>query len=142
MKQTLGKLNIKSSIHHIEGLWKALSCGQRHKIWKWSVEGSRLIYADSNFNPQHLTISLKKLAWFLKNLATSILTHSVIWFLFYPSISQHPFLSAPTRFIKPFSCSFFIFYNSARFHQSLDYSVPDEMYESFQYNGLEYKQAV
>ena len=38
--------------------------------------------------------------------------------------------------------AYFNFYNSARFHQSLDYSVPDEMYESFQYNGLEYKQAV
>ena len=32
---------------------------------------------------------------------------------------------------------YFNFYNSARFHQSLDYSVPDEMYEAFQYNGLE-----
>ena len=38
--------------------------------------------------------------------------------------------------------AYFNFYNSAKFHQSLDYSVPDEMYESFQYNGLEYKQAV
>ena len=38
--------------------------------------------------------------------------------------------------------AYFNFYNSARFHLSLDYSVPDEMYESFQYNGLEYKQAV
>ena len=38
--------------------------------------------------------------------------------------------------------AYFNFYNSARFHQSLDYSVPDEMYESFQYNGLEYKQAI
>ena len=38
--------------------------------------------------------------------------------------------------------AYFNFYNSARFHQSLDYSVPDEMYESFQYNGLEYKQPV
>ena len=38
--------------------------------------------------------------------------------------------------------AYFNFYNSARFHQSLDYSIPDEMYASFQYNGLEYKQAV
>ena len=38
--------------------------------------------------------------------------------------------------------AYFTFYNRARFHQSLDYSVPDEMYESFQHNELEYKQAV
>lgn len=38
--------------------------------------------------------------------------------------------------------AYFTFYNRARFHQSLDYSVPDEMYESFQRNELEYKQAV
>ena len=38
--------------------------------------------------------------------------------------------------------AYFTFYNRARFHQSLDYSVPDEMYESFQCNELEYKQAV
>ena len=38
--------------------------------------------------------------------------------------------------------AYFNFYNSAMFHQSLDYSVPDEMYESFQCNELEYKQAV
>ena len=38
--------------------------------------------------------------------------------------------------------AYFNFYNSARFHQSLDYSVPDEMYESFQCNELEYKQAI
>ena len=44
--------------------------------------------------------------------------------------------------LKPGVRAYFNFYNSARFHQSLDYSVPDEMYESFQYNGLEYKQAV
>ena len=44
--------------------------------------------------------------------------------------------------LKPGVSAYFNFYNSARFHQSLDYSVPDEMYESFQYNGLEYKQAV
>lgn len=38
--------------------------------------------------------------------------------------------------------AYFNFYNKARFHQSLDYSVPDEMYESFQSNVLEYNQAV
>ena len=27
---------------------------------------------------------------------------------------------------------YFHFYNSERFHQSLDYQVPDEWYESFQ----------
>lgn len=32
--------------------------------------------------------------------------------------------------------------SSAGFHQSLDYSVPDEVYESFQSKKLEYKQAV
>ena len=31
----------------------------------------------------------------------------------------------------------FNFYNTARFHQSLDYNVPDEMYKCFQYNELE-----
>ena len=46
------------------------------------------------------------------------------------------------RELKSGVSAYFNFYNSARFHQSLDYSVPDEMYESFQYNGLEYKQAV
>lgn len=28
--------------------------------------------------------------------------------------------------------SYFRFYNTERFHQSLDYRVPDELYESFQ----------
>ena len=28
---------------------------------------------------------------------------------------------------------------TARFHQSLDYNVPDEMYKCFQYNELERK---
>ena len=34
-----------------------------------------------------------------------------------------------------------IFYNTARFHQSLDYNVPDEMYKCFQYNELERQKA-
>ena len=33
------------------------------------------------------------------------------------------------------------FYNTARFHHSLDYNVPDEMYKCFQNNELERKQA-
>ena len=33
--------------------------------------------------------------------------------------------------------AYFNFYNSARFHQSLDYIVPVEMYKCFQYNELE-----
>jgi putative transposase len=33
--------------------------------------------------------------------------------------------------------AYFKFYNTERFHQSLDYNVPDEMYKCFQYNGLE-----
>ena len=37
--------------------------------------------------------------------------------------------------------AYFSFYNMARFHQSLDYNVPDEMYKCFQYNELERKQA-
>lgn len=37
--------------------------------------------------------------------------------------------------------AYFNFYNTARFHQSLDYNVPDEMYKCFQYNELERKQA-
>ena len=37
--------------------------------------------------------------------------------------------------------AFFNFYNTAKFHQSLDYNVPDEMYKSFQYNELERKRA-
>ena len=37
--------------------------------------------------------------------------------------------------------AYFNFYNTARFHQSLDYNVPDEMYKCFQYNELECKQA-
>ena len=37
--------------------------------------------------------------------------------------------------------AYFNFYNTARFHQSLDYNVPDEMYKCFQYNKLEMKQA-
>ena len=32
--------------------------------------------------------------------------------------------------------AWFNFYNTARFHQSLDYNVPDEMYKCFQYNKL------
>ena len=35
----------------------------------------------------------------------------------------------------------FNFYNTARFHQSLDYNVPDEMYKCFQYNEPERKRA-
>ena len=35
--------------------------------------------------------------------------------------------------------AYFNFYNTARFHQSLDYNVPDEMYKCFQYNELERK---
>ena len=37
--------------------------------------------------------------------------------------------------------AYFNFYNTARFHQSLDYNVPDEMYKCFQYNELECKPA-
>lgn len=37
--------------------------------------------------------------------------------------------------------AYFNFYNTARFHQSLDYNVPDEMYKCFQYNELERKRA-
>ncbi|WP_273066216.1 hypothetical protein, partial [Treponema berlinense] len=37
--------------------------------------------------------------------------------------------------------AYFNFYNKARFHQSLDYNVPDEMYKCFQYNELERKRA-
>ena len=37
--------------------------------------------------------------------------------------------------------AYFNFYNTARFHQSLDYNVPNEMYKCFQYNELERKQA-
>lgn len=33
--------------------------------------------------------------------------------------------------------AYFKFYNTERFHQSLDYNVPDEMYKCFQHNGLE-----
>ena len=33
--------------------------------------------------------------------------------------------------------AYFNFYTTARFHQSLDYNVPDEMYKCFQYNKLE-----
>lgn len=33
---------------------------------------------------------------------------------------------------------YFEFYNTARFHQSLDYQVPDEKYESFQTENQEY----
>lgn len=33
--------------------------------------------------------------------------------------------------------AYFRYYNSERFHQSLDYNVPDEMYECFQYDVLE-----
>ena len=32
--------------------------------------------------------------------------------------------------------AYFNFYNTARFHQSLYYNVPDEMYKCFQYNEL------
>ena len=35
----------------------------------------------------------------------------------------------------------FNFYNTARFHHSLDYTVPDEIYKCFQYNELERKRA-
>ena len=35
------------------------------------------------------------------------------------------------RELKSGVSAYFNFYNSDRFHQSLDYSVPDEMYESF-----------
>ena len=37
--------------------------------------------------------------------------------------------------------AYFNFYNTARFHQLLDYNVPDEMYKCFQYNELERKRA-
>ena len=37
--------------------------------------------------------------------------------------------------------AYFNFYNTARFHQSLDYNEPDEMYKCFQRNELEIKQA-
>ena len=37
--------------------------------------------------------------------------------------------------------AYFNFYNTARFHQSLDFNVPDKMYKCFQYNKLEMKQA-
>ena len=37
--------------------------------------------------------------------------------------------------------AYFNFYNTARFHQSLDYNVPDEMYKCFQYNELKRKKA-
>ena len=37
--------------------------------------------------------------------------------------------------------AYFNFFNTARFHQSLDYNVPDEMYKCFQYNELERKRA-
>lgn len=37
--------------------------------------------------------------------------------------------------------AYFSFYNTARFHQSLGYNVPDEMYKCFQYNELEGNQA-
>ena len=37
--------------------------------------------------------------------------------------------------------AYFNFYNTARFHQSLDYNVPDEMYKCFQYNELERNKA-
>ena len=37
--------------------------------------------------------------------------------------------------------AYFNFYNTMRFHQSLDYNVPDEMYKCFQYNELERKKA-
>lgn len=37
--------------------------------------------------------------------------------------------------------AYFNFYNTARFHQSLDYNVPDEIYKCFQYNELERKRA-
>ena len=52
------------------------------------------------------------------------------------------FLKKKYRQLKSGVDAYFTFYNRARFHQSLDYSVPDEMYESFQRNELEYKQAV
>ena len=38
--------------------------------------------------------------------------------------------------------AYFNFYNTTRFHQSLEYNVPDEMYTRFRYNEPEYKQAV
>ena len=34
---------------------------------------------------------------------------------------------------------YFNFHNMARFHQSLDYNMPDEMYKCFQRNELERK---
>lgn len=36
--------------------------------------------------------------------------------------------------------AFFNFFNTKRFHHSLDYNVPYEMYKCFQYNELERKQ--
>ena len=38
--------------------------------------------------------------------------------------------------------AYFNFYNTERFHQSLDYSTPDEMYKCFQYDELERRKAV
>lgn len=37
--------------------------------------------------------------------------------------------------------AYFRFYNTERFHQSLDYSVPDEMYKCFQFDELESRNA-
>ncbi len=37
--------------------------------------------------------------------------------------------------------AYFKFYNTARFHQSLDYNVPDEMYKCFQHYELGRKQS-
>ena len=37
--------------------------------------------------------------------------------------------------------AYFNFYNTARFHQSLDYNVPDEINKCFQYNELESNKA-
>lgn len=37
--------------------------------------------------------------------------------------------------------AYFNFYNTARFYQSLDYNVPDEMYKCIQFNELERKRA-
>ena len=37
--------------------------------------------------------------------------------------------------------AYFEFYNTARFHQSLNYNTPDEMYKYFQYDELEREQA-
>ena len=68
-----------------------------------------------------------------------ILTDSNLFFYLYAFLGNPQLLIIT---LKSGVDAYFTFYNRARFHQSLDYSVPDEMYESFQCNELEYNQAV